>query len=73
MKLSVFADEINREKPLCALQLARDWGSTHVEIRSLPGGRFPRLSDGDLEEYRLQKWSIWSAAWPISPRRTVAA
>lgn len=50
MKLAAFADEINREDPARALQLAARWGVPAVEVRNLPAGRFPRVPDADLAE-----------------------
>jgi sugar phosphate isomerase/epimerase len=50
MKIAAFADEICREDPTRALQLARRWGIDALEIRTLPGGRFPRVSDAELAE-----------------------
>ena len=51
MKLAVFHDEINKEDPARAIQLAVDWGVTDLEVRNLPGGRFPRSDDGELEAF----------------------
>lgn len=51
MQLAAFTDEINREDPQRALDLAAAWGLTHVEVRGLPGGRFPRLDDGALRDF----------------------
>lgn len=51
MQLAAFTDEINRDDPQRALDLAAAWGVTHVEVRGLPGGRFPRLSDDALADF----------------------
>ena len=51
MQLAAFTDEINRDDPQRALDLAAAWGLTHVEVRGLPGGRFPRLDDEALGDY----------------------
>ena len=50
MKLSIFTDEINPD-PVRAVKLAADWGLTHVEVRSLPSGRFPNNPDAELAEF----------------------
>ena len=51
MPIAIFTDEINREDPLRALQLAAQWGVGHVEVRTLPGGRYPQPSDGELTDF----------------------
>ena len=48
MKIAAFTDEIHRENPVRAVQLAARWGVEAVEIRTLPGGRFPRVTDDEL-------------------------
>ena len=48
MQVSIFTDEICREDPARAVELAAAWGVTHVELRSLPGGRFPDVSDAEI-------------------------
>lgn len=53
MQLAAFTDEINRDDPLRALQLASRWQIPAVEIRLLPGGRFPNVPDAVLQETRL--------------------
>lgn len=45
--LSIFSDEINPD-PVRALHLAAAWGIPSVEVRSLPGGRFPQVDDAEL-------------------------
>ena len=50
MKIAVFTDEIHRQNPVRAVQLAARWGVEAVEIRSLPGGRFPRVTDDELRD-----------------------
>lgn len=50
MKVSIFADEISRD-PERSTELALEWGITHVEVRSLPSGRFPAVEDEELETY----------------------
>lgn len=51
MKISVFTDEINREDPVRAVQLAKQWNVDFVEVRSLPGGRFPEGPDTELRDF----------------------
>ena len=67
MIVSVFADEINNDDPVRALALAREWGVSHVEIRSLPEGRFPRIPDGRLGEYGRQITDHGLAVSGVSP------
>jgi len=50
MKLSIFTDEIHRD-PARAVRLAAAWSIPYVEVRALPGGRFPIVSDAELEEF----------------------
>lgn len=50
MRVAVFTDEINREDPQQALMLAQEWGIEAVEIRTLPGGRFPRVDDAEIHQ-----------------------
>ena len=50
MKLSAFTDEINPD-PARAVQLAAAWNIPCVEVRSLPNGRFPMVTDAELEEF----------------------
>jgi sugar phosphate isomerase/epimerase len=50
MKLAAFTDEINPD-PTRAVQLAAAWNIPCVEVRSLPGGRFPLVADTELEEF----------------------
>ncbi len=51
MRVAVFTDEINRQDPVRALGLAREWGIDAVEIRGMPGGRFPRVSDAEIKQF----------------------
>lgn len=51
MQISIFTDEISPDSPKRAFDLARKWGVTHVEIRSLPNGRFPAVSDVELDSF----------------------
>ena len=52
MQISIFTDEINPDAPGRALDIAKNWGVGHVEIRSLPNGRFPAVPDDELEDLR---------------------
>ncbi len=51
MQIAIFTDEINREDPARAIRLAADWGVSHVEVRGLPGGRYPQPDDAELEDF----------------------
>lgn len=50
MQVAAFTDEINREDPVRALHLATRWNIPAVEIRLLPGGRFPLVADTVLQD-----------------------
>ncbi|MEW6753780.1 MAG: TIM barrel protein [Candidatus Latescibacterota bacterium] len=50
MKLSVFTDEISPDAAR-AVDLAARWGIRHLEARGLAGGRFPEVSDADLDTF----------------------
>ena len=50
MKVSIFTDEISTD-PTRAIELAAQWGLKHVEVRDLPGGRFPRPQDDELKRF----------------------
>ncbi len=50
MKLSIFTDEISPD-PARAIELATSWKIPAVEVRGLPGGRFPLPGDAELEEF----------------------
>ena len=66
MKLSVFTDEINPSLPR-ALQLTHEWGLSHVEIRTVMGGRFPRLEDADLVDLAKSLKDAGLAVSAVSP------
>ena len=51
MKISVFADEIDRYDPARAIALAAKWRVSHVEVRQLAGGRFPAVDDSELTAF----------------------
>jgi sugar phosphate isomerase/epimerase len=50
VRLSIFSDEINPD-PARALHLAAAWGISQIEVRSLPGGRFPQVDDAELVRF----------------------
>lgn len=66
MKVSIFADEISRDSER-AIALAVEWGLTHVEVRSLPSGRFPAVSDDELETYVKQLADAGLSVSGVSP------
>ncbi|MFC1735028.1 sugar phosphate isomerase/epimerase family protein [Candidatus Hydrogenedentota bacterium] len=51
MQISIFTDEISRKSPERAIEMAREWGVTHVEVRMFPDGRFPAVPDAELENF----------------------
>ena len=51
VRVAVFTDEINRQDPQKAMALACEWGIEAIEIRGMPGGRFPRASDHQIREF----------------------
>lgn len=67
MKVAAFADEINREDPDRALLLARRWGLAAIEVRALPGGRFPRLPDAALDGLARRVRDAGLAVSGVSP------
>lgn len=67
MKISIFADEINREDPERAIALAAVWGVTHVEVRSLPGGRFPAVADAELADFYARVCDAGLKVSAVSP------
>jgi sugar phosphate isomerase/epimerase len=50
IKLAIFTDEISAD-PQRAIALAAEWKISAVEVRGLPGGRFPRVKDQELESF----------------------
>lgn len=50
MHLSIFTDEVS-PNPQRAMALAAAWDIRAVEVRNLPGGRFPRAAEGELAEF----------------------
>ena len=50
MHLSIFTDEVS-PNPQRAMALAAAWDIRAVEVRNLPGGRFPRAADAELAEF----------------------
>ena len=67
MQISIFHDEINPDDPARALHLAAAWGISHVEVRSLPGGRFPRSADAELDTFYKQICDAGLAVSGVSP------
>jgi sugar phosphate isomerase/epimerase len=66
MKLSIFADEISPD-PERAVRLAAGWGIPCVEVRSLPGGRFPMVDDAELERFHRLVDDAGLAVSGVSP------
>ena len=67
MQISIFHDEINPDDPARALHLAAAWGVSHIEVRSLPGGRFPRSPDAELETFYKQICDAGLTVSGVSP------
>ena len=67
MQISVFTDEICPDSPEHALELATKWGLTHVEVRSLSGGRFPAVADSELDQFSEQVKGSGLAVSGVSP------
>ena len=67
MRISAFTDEICPDAPEHALDLAAEWGLTHVEVRSLLGGRFPAVADSELERLSAQIKGAGLAISGVSP------
>lgn len=66
MKLSVFSDEISPD-PVRAIELAVAWGIPAVELRGLPGGRFPAVDDGVIEDFARRVADAGLAVSGVSP------
>ena len=66
MKLSVFTDEIS-PSPARAVELAAAWGISHIEVRGLDGGRFPRLEDAGLRDFQRRFEDAGLAVSGVSP------
>lgn len=67
MQISVFTDEIDPRSPARAIDLAAEWGITHVEIRSLPEGRFPGVPDIKLDSLYARITEAGLAVSGVSP------
>ena len=67
MSISIFTDEITRESPQRAIALAAEWGVSHVEVRSLRNGRFPNVSDSELESFRTLLHDAGLSVSGVSP------
>lgn len=66
MKLSIFTDEISPD-PVRALELAARWRVPFVEVRGLPGGRFPRPQDPELREFQQRAKDAGLGISGVSP------
>ena len=66
MKLSVFTDEIS-PSPARAVELAAAWGVSHIEVRGLDGGRFPRVGDAELQDFQRRIEDAGLAVSGVSP------
>ena len=66
MNVSIFADEISRD-PERSTELALEWGITHVEVRSLPSGRFPAVDDAEIEAYAARLSDAGLSLSGVSP------
>ena len=66
MNISIFADEISLDVTR-ALELARAWGVSHVELRSLASGRFPRVPDAEIRDFGKQLADAGLALCGVSP------
>jgi len=67
MRIALFTDEINPERPDRALSLAKAWGVTHVEVRLIAGRRFPALPDPDLADFHARVVAAGLAVSGVSP------
>ncbi|MEE2709881.1 MAG: sugar phosphate isomerase/epimerase family protein [Gemmatimonadota bacterium] len=67
MSISIFTDEITRESPQRAIALAAEWGVSHVEVRSLRNGRFPNVSESELESYQTLLLDAGLSVSGVSP------
>ena len=66
MRISIFTDEISKRSER-AVELAKSWGVSHVEVRSLDSGRFPRVPDGELEDFHRRLSDAGLAVSAVSP------
>lgn len=67
MVISIFTDEIDRKDPGKAIALAAKWGVSHLEVRSLAGGRFPAVTDTELQAFRGRVQDAGLAVSGVSP------
>ena len=67
MQLSIFTDEINKKSPERAIQLAKNWGVEFLEVRSFPNGRFPAVSDDELQLFYKKVTDAGMAISGVSP------
>ena len=66
MKLSIFTDEVSKRSER-AIELAKSWGVSHVEVRSLDSGRFPRAPDNEMEDFHRRLSDAGLAVSGVSP------
>ena len=66
MQISIFADEIS-DSPKRAIDLARAWQVSHLEVRSFPAGRFPAVSDTELDSFTKQITDAGLSVSGVSP------
>ena len=67
MKIAIFTDEIDRKNPDLAISLAAEWGVSYLEVRRLAGGRFPAVSDGELESFHGKLQDAGMSISGVSP------
>ena len=67
IQISIFTDEINPYSPTRAINMAKEWGVMHVEVRLLPSGRFPCVPDAELESFYAQVTNAGLAVSGVSP------
>ena len=66
MNLSVFSDEISPASTR-AIKLAVEWKVSHIEVRSLDNGRFPRVTNNELADFRQRFTDAGLAVSGVSP------
>lgn len=66
MKLAAFTDEISPD-PWRAIELALEWGIPALEVRGLPGGRFPAVDDAVLDEFGRRAGDAGVQVSAVSP------
>ena len=66
MRLSIFTDEVSKRSER-AIELAKSWDVSHVEVRSLDSGRFPRASDNEMKDFHRRLTDAGLAVSGVSP------